>query len=260
MIDAQAAIPERRWTRLRVGNAVLALLHAGQAAIVLALSNDFSLPVTGAFLEGPPGLTDPAPPTELFELPLGPAVAAFLLLAALDHGLVAAPGLHRWYERQLARGVNPARWLEYSLSASLMVVLIAMLTGMADARTLVALFGVNAAMILFGWLMERTNDRRGPADWLPFAFGSIAGAVPWIAIAVSLVGSEVESGGPPAFVYGIFVSLLVLFFSFAVNQWLQYAKVGPWRDYLWGEWGYLVLSLTAKSALAWQVFANTLID
>lgn len=39
---------------------------------------------------------------------------------------------------------------------------------------------------------------------------------------------------------------------------LQYRQVGPWRDYLFGEKAYIVLSLTAKSALAWQVFAGTL--
>jgi hypothetical protein len=39
---------------------------------------------------------------------------------------------------------------------------------------------------------------------------------------------------------------------------LQYRRVGPWRDYLFGETAYMVLSLVAKSALAWQVFAGTL--
>ena len=39
---------------------------------------------------------------------------------------------------------------------------------------------------------------------------------------------------------------------------LQYRKVGPWRDYAFGELAYIVLSLVAKSLLAWQVFAGTL--
>ena len=45
----------------------------------------------------------------------------------------------------------------------------------------------------------------------------------------------------------------------ALNQYLQYRRVGPWRDYLFGERVYIALSLTAKSLLAWQVFANTLV-
>jgi hypothetical protein len=59
-------------------------------------------------------------------------------------------------------------------------------------------------------------------------------------------------------VYGIVISLFLFFNSFALNQWLQYARVGPWRDYLFGERVYVLLSLVAKSALAWQVFAGAL--
>jgi len=35
--------------------------------------------------------------------------------------------------------------------------------------------------------------------------------------------------------------------------------VGKWAEYLRGERAYIVLSLVAKSALAWQVFAGTLV-
>ncbi|MGI8726311.1 MAG: hypothetical protein ACR2K6_01335 [Solirubrobacterales bacterium] len=41
-------------------------------------------------------------------------------------------------------------------------------------------------------------------------------------------------------------------------MYLQYRRVGPWSDYVFGEKGYIVLSLTAKSALAWQVYAGAL--
>ena len=105
---------------LRRGNALLAVLHAAQAAVILALSTDFSLPVTGAFLEGQPG-SGPPEQDLLFEVRIGPLVGAFLLLAALDHALVALPPFRARYERFLAAGVNPFRWLEYSLSASVAI-------------------------------------------------------------------------------------------------------------------------------------------
>jgi hypothetical protein len=251
-------IDPRAARRLRIWNAALAVLHAGQGAAILALSNDFALPVTIGFLQGPPG-SDLASET-LFELPIGPAVAAFLFLAALDHALVAAPGAAGWYARNLARERNPARWYEYAFSASLMVVLIAMLTGIADAAALIAIFGVNAAMILFGLAMEEANEPGRTVTWRPFVYGSIVGAVPWLAIGLQLGYSESETGEVPTFVYAIFASLFVLFFSFAANMALQYARLGPWRSYLAGERGYLVLSLAAKSALAWQVFGSTLAD
>jgi len=247
--------------RLRRWNVLVGLAHAAQAALILALASDFSLPVTTTFLEGPPG-SDEAGSKLLYDLPIGPAVAAFLLLAALDHLLVASPWLVGWYERNLLAGTNPARWWEYSLSASLMIVLIAMLTGVSELSALVAIFGVNAAMILFGLVMERVNRPGQPVEWRPFVYGSIVGAVPWIAIAAQIAVAEAEGtdGGVPAFVFAIFVSLFVAFFSFAANMALQYARAGRWRDYLHGEKAYLVLSLVAKSLLAWQVFANALVS
>jgi len=62
----------------------------------------------------------------------------------------------------------------------------------------------------------------------------------------------------PGFVYAIYVSLFVFFNIFALNQFLQYKQVGRWKDYLFGERMYIVLSLVAKSLLAWQVFFGTL--
>jgi len=50
----------------------------------------------------------------------------------------------------------------------------------------------------------------------------------------------------------------VFFNCFAVNQLLQYRARGRWADYLFGERVYILLSLVAKLALAWQVFANVL--
>lgn len=232
------------------------MLHAGQAALILALSNSFTLPVTISFLKGPPGTR--ASTNTVYNLRIGPAVAAFLFLAALDHALVATPRIRRWYERNLASERNPMRWYEYSLSASLMIVLIAMLTGISDLSALIAIFGVNASMIFFGLAMERANRPGRPVIWLPFVFGCVAGAVPWIAIAIQIGYSQAQTGNVPGFVFGIFVSLFVLFNSFALNMWLQYKRVGPWRNYLFGERAYLVLSLVAKSLLAWQVFFPTL--
>jgi hypothetical protein len=257
----EAAVAHRgRWTprRLRAANLVVGLLHLLQAVVILWLANDFAIAVTGQFADGPPG-TGPFVSEQLFDVRFGPAIALFLGLAALDHLLMAAPRVNGWYERNLDRGINVARWLEYSASASVMIVLIALLTGIDGIYALIAIFGVNASMILFGLLMERVNPPGRDVDWLPFWLGCLAGAVPWIAIAVAIVGSQADSGSVPGFVFGIFVSLFILFNCFAVNMALQYRGVGRWRDYRFGEAGYIGLSLVAKSALAWQVFFPTLI-
>jgi len=248
-------------SRLRLYNLIVGFIHLVQAIALFALSNDFTLPLTASFTAGPPG-SDFTPRETLWDVPIGPLVAVFLLLAAIDHLLMAAPGVWPWYRDNLARQRNTARWLEYSISASIMIVLIAQVTGVSDTGAIVAIFGVNATMILSGMVMEHVNRPDAPVNWSPFLLGCLAGAIPWVVITIQVIGAEVraEGAGIPTFVYGIIVSLFLLFNSFAVNMVLQYKRVGPWRDYLFGEKAYILLSLLAKTALAWQVFANTLID
>ncbi len=251
MMSTESMVTLRRW------NVGVGVAHLVQAVAIVVLANDFAIPVVADVQTGPPG-TPLSVETTFFDLRFSSAIAIFLLLAAVDHLLMAAPRVVDWYEANLCRGVNPARWIEYSISASLMVVLIAMLFGITSLYALGALFAVNSAMILFGWLMERVNGPDDDVDWLPFAFGCVVGVVPWVVMTIALVKSNSEGDGVPGFVYGIFVSLFVLFNCFAVNQWLQYRRAGRFADYLYGERVYLVLSLVAKSALAWQVFSGTL--
>ncbi|TAJ21702.1 MAG: hypothetical protein EPO65_00935, partial [Dehalococcoidia bacterium] len=94
-------------------------LHLGQGILILSLSNDFALPVHATFMEGPPG-SGPVATHQLFELPIGPAVASFVLISAAAHWSLVLPGIFGWYCRNLGQRRNYARWVEYSVSASLM--------------------------------------------------------------------------------------------------------------------------------------------
>ncbi len=245
----------RRIRRLRAFNLVMALFHGAQGVAILALSTSFTIPVVIHALTGPPG--SPSETSTLFDLNVAWAVAAFLFVSAIAHVLIASPGVFPRYEAMLLEGRNDYRWIEYSVSASIMAVLIAMLPGITDVAAVIAIFGANAAMILFGLLQERYERPGG--SLLPFWLGSLVGVVPWAAVGVYLSGVGTDARAP-GFVYAIFFSLFAFFMSFAANQWLQYRRIGPWRDYLYGERAYVVLSLVAKSALAWQVFAGTLAD
>jgi hypothetical protein len=240
---------------LRRDNTVMGVLHLVQALAVLALTNAFALPVTATYLGGPPGPV-PEDQVQLFEIRTGWAVAAFLLLSSLAHFVLAGPAFGG-YIRRLREGRNDARWIEYSLSSTIMIVVIAQLTGIADIVALLAIAGCNVSMILFGLLQERYEQPGG--SLLAFWLGCIAGIVPWIAVAIYAAAPGATSDvDVPAFVFAIIVSLFVFFNVFAVNMWLQYRQVGKWRRYVFGERAYIVLSLVAKSLLAWQIFAGTL--
>ncbi|MGV8966684.1 MAG: heliorhodopsin HeR [Cellulomonas sp.] len=246
-------VTDKRLAGLRTWNLGLALLHLGQAVAVAVLAGSFAITVVASIPEGPPGTPVPAP-TALFDVPIGWAIAVFLSLAALDH-LLTATVARGTYERDLKRGINRFRWVEYSVSATLMVILISFYSGITNINAVIAVAGANVAMILFGWLQELMNPPgRTSTTMLPFWFGTIVGLAPWISIGYNIAASE----SVPGFVYGIIATQVVLFFSFGLNQWLQYREVGRWKDYAYGEKTYLVLSLVAKSLLAWQIFGGSL--
>jgi len=233
-------ITTERLGNLRSWNLGLTVLHAAQALLIVVMAGDFAITITSTFPKGPPG-TRLDTPQSLFDLPIGAAVAVFLALAAIDH-LVTATVRRGTYEADLRSGINRFRWVEYSVSATLMIVLIGTYSGITDIAAVVAVIGANVAMILFGWLQERMNPPgRTSTTMMPFWFGTLAGLAPWVAIWVNVIGADTV----PGFVYGIVVAEQLFFFSFGLNQWLQYRGVGRWRDYLYGEKVYLVLSLVA---------------
>lgn len=136
-----------------------------------------------------------------------------------------------------------------------MMVLIAILFGVYDLGTLILVFLLNASMNLFGLLMEKMNQGREKVYWLPFIFGAVAGIGGWIIVLISLVACE-DLSQIPWFVFVIAALYFVLFNLFPINMVLQYKKVGKWKDYLYVERVYIILSLVAKTLLAWLVFAG----
>lgn len=254
---------EQQIDRLRVYNIVAGSLHLVQAvgfAIILTLlSTQVLFAVTADYLAGPPGAPIPPERVTIFEINLGVGVVIFLALSAFFHFLVSSPWFFGRYKNGLQQNHNYFRWTEYSLSSSIMICLILAINGVTDFAALLAVFAVNAAMILFGALQEKYEEP-GSGGLLPFIFGSIVGIVPWIIVLIYFLrpGSD-NDVAPPGFVIGIVISLFIFFNTFAINQWLQYKQVGKWKSYLQGERTYITLSLVAKTALAWQVFSGSIV-
>ena len=206
---------EPRFRRLRWWNLSVGLILAAQAVVIAVLQNGFSLPVTATYMAGPPG-TEPTL-TKIGSFPLGWGVFAFMALSALALLLIASPGVFGWYKRNLMEKRNYGRWIEYSVTSSLMIVLIVMICGVSDLAGILAVFGVNASMILFGLLMEK-YEKPGKPSWLSFVFGCFAGIIPWILVLVYVWSPGFGEQQAPGFVFGIIASLFVFFNIFAINM------------------------------------------
>jgi hypothetical protein len=245
-------------------NLIMGLLHLiqGSLMLVFALSVEqikaFKTPVWSYFLEFNTDIMRlVTKPEQIGEVPFGMFVSFFLFLSAIAHFIIVMPKTNAIYNRDLKQGINIFRWYEYSLSSSLMIILIAMLFGVYDIGALIAIFLLNASMNWFGLLMEKVNQNKEKVSWSPFVFGSIAGIGPWIVIIMHALGNA-DPAEVPWFVYAIIGSYFVFFNLFPINMILQYKKVGKWANYLYGERGYIILSLVAKSVLAWLVFSGVM--
>ncbi len=244
--------------RLKKLNLSAGLLHFVQGVLVLVLSKSFSLPISGNYLkfnEASQALEPTS--TTLFNVQLPYLIAGFFFLSAFFH-LVIATVYNKTYNANLKLGINKARWIEYSISASVMMVAISLLVGIYDLMSLVMLFSLAAVMNLMGLVMEVHNQTTKKTNWLSYNIGCFAGAIPWVAVAFYMWLGAHNGSAAPTFVYWIFVSIFLFFSSFALNMVLQYKKVGAWKNYVYGERAYIILSLVAKSLLAWQVFGGTL--
>ncbi|NBQ92575.1 MAG: hypothetical protein EBU06_01225 [Micrococcales bacterium] len=243
-------------------------------ALLLQLKVQGYFPVTASWMDAPPGFKpgsffigdDGKPvevlapkPVELFTLNLGGAIVAFLFLSAIFHFAIISPWFKKRYFDGLAKNHNYFRWTEYSLSSSIMITAIMLLNGFTDYAGLIAVFAVNASMIMFGALQEK-YETPGNKKALPFIMGCMTGIVPWIIIGISVFRPGYEGTNEiPPFVFGIIITIFIAFNTFAINQALQYRQVGKWKDYLFGERVYITLSFVAKSLLAWQVFSGAIL-
>lgn len=249
---------------LKKFNLFMGFMHFIQASLMLTFAlviekiANFKLPLWSYFLK-----FDTAQmrlvtlPEKIADVPFAVLVSLFLFISAIAHFIIVMPKTNAIYNRGIEKGINRFRWYEYALSSSLMITLIAMLFGVYDIGALIAIFILNASMNFFGLLMEELNKYKQKADWSSFIFGSIAGIGPWIVIIMYAFGNS-DPSQVPWFVYAIIGSYFVFFNLFPINMILQYKKVGKWVNYIYGERTYIILSLVAKSVLAWLVFAGVM--
>ncbi|HUD08089.1 MAG TPA: heliorhodopsin HeR [Candidatus Saccharimonadales bacterium] len=239
-------------------NLIAGLLHLAQGITIILISRNFAIPISGSYLAYDTTTKTLNPATaKLFNIQLPWLIAVFFFLSAFFH-LMIATVYNKRYNSNLKLGINKARWIEYSLSASVMMIAIAMLVGVYDFTSLLMIFALAGIMNLMGLVMEVHNQSTEKVNWLSYYIGCLSGIIPWVVIAFYFWLSAAKGRAAPTFVYWIFVSIFIFFSCFAVNMILQYKKIGPWKNYLYGERVYIILSLVAKSLLAWQVFFGTL--
>eukprot|EP01100_Stratorugosa_tubuloviscum_P005668 TRINITY_DN251_c2_g1_i1.p1 TRINITY_DN251_c2_g1~~TRINITY_DN251_c2_g1_i1.p1 ORF type:complete len:276 (-),score=121.83 TRINITY_DN251_c2_g1_i1:100-927(-) len=247
---------ETTFRNLRIANILAGLLHLIQGIIIVIVGNDYALPLYTFFIseerEAEPKLD------RIGELQLAPVICCFELVSFVAHTIVSLPIGYEWYINNLKLGINYIRWLEYSLSASVMIIIIAILSGIYDILLLLTLFFCASTMNMCGLLMEQLNQYTPKVNWGPFLVGCLPFIAMWMTIWTYFGGAVNRSNDVPGYVVAIVFLVFCLFSCFAINMILQYLKIGPWKNYLFGEYCYIILSYVAKSLLAWILFGGAL--
>jgi hypothetical protein len=207
---------EKRLLGLRFFNALLFFLHlANCTAIIICIftvGNNTQVPVTITTLTGRPGYGG-YNSTQLYTMNpqwLSVTFAAICFVAHLIYWQ-----LNDFYEALIRSQNNFLRWIEYSLSASIMLVQIAMLTGTTELTSLLNVFGTMFATIWFGqFTEEKYKESQRTKRWIAFVLGSIVTLFPWIGIFLTFGFSSAAPSN--SFVIAIIFGQFSMFMLFAV--------------------------------------------
>lgn len=267
----------RRW------NVAMCLFHGILAAVTLSLANpslevplyrtslSFQVLRNGTFVDVD-GVTQRGD-SEVFRiwpyveehgaLRLVDLTVAFFLLSATAH-LLNATLLWRWYAQMLERCYTPTRWVEYTLSAPIMFVLISYGLGVRTRGDYVAGVALVATTMFFGFWTEREGRPASRDEWTrplpqrvyPWLLGHVPQAAAWLVVLLQFYDNGWDSGRVPGFVHAILWGELLLFWSFGLAS--LASQCGPPRHFYRGELGFQVLSLVSKGLLGILLLSNVL--
>jgi hypothetical protein len=254
-------------------NYVLAVLHAAAAMSTYVILRDQADPEYLAF-----NLTDvkfadnPTPPpvfneeVHTIQAPLSVlnATVMFYLVTAFTH-LIYAMVWKTGYIKSIGEGHNPIRWIEYSVSATIMIYLVSLISGVRDINAIIPILGANIGTMYTGYISEEAI-RRGDFEsarhaiqlgWVLQIFIYITLFRKFFSIVGDLRSIEDPPGTPkftiPPWLYFVIVPTVLFYGSFGVVATLWYSKAkkvyeatGALPDFRPTEKLYLYLSLFSK--------------
>ena len=98
-------------------------------------------------------------------------IATFSFITAGFHfGLAGIKPIRDKYNLDLRSGTNVFRWVEYSITASIMITIIALSLGLRESNSLILINVLNSTIMLFGYLVEKCLKNKNKKGALFFTF------------------------------------------------------------------------------------------
>lgn len=216
------------------------------------------------------------------EIPMVSLILAFVFITAAFHLMIAGvKRIRLYYLQKIKQEGNPLRWLEYSITASIMLLIVAFSLGLREYNTLIAIFFLNGLVMVQGYVIEvlLQSGQLGAAKLLTYASWIAYGSYWFVLIKTAwnssgrlsafieseekrTVGSGEENRRLPelkdlkTLILSVSFTIGILYTSFAVVQYRQVRQKSRMVkiNYPLYENAYIILSLVSKTTLVSLMF------
>jgi len=195
-------------------------------------------------------------------------ISSFFFLTATFHAIYAA-NIGGYYDKYLAENRNPLRWFEYSITATIMIVIVSLSATIQNLNLLAFIAVSTVVIMILGLVVE--NGIAKKQDPFPLIVVTVLAWILQVAIfvyvlvyftaTISAVSDAIEGRDLPGFVYAIIVVEVILFSTFGLVQLshlYKYIRTKEVPEFLSYENTYHTLSLVAKLLLGWLFFFGAL--
>ena len=180
-------------------------------------------------------------------------LVAFAFISSIAHIFVLV--IYDSYSQDIIERVNPIRWYEYSISASLMMSVVLIVMGSRDLFTHVMVFVAYFVVMMLGHHVETAVKRESRGVWSLLAISWLLYLAPWVLLFQAYARSvELSTSPPPDFVLAILIVMFLLFTSFGFLNFMYVLM--PNTDYASMEGKYIFLSYLAKTLLIWILYGS----
>lgn len=188
-------------------------------------------------------------------------LAIAMIVFAVIH-LMLASAYRNAVSTSIERGVNAFRWLSLGIGGGLIIVATALLSGITSITLLLVLFVsvLGAALLTLGIEATIANSNGVQTRLSHFLCGlaTLAVTLPWVVFAIGVAGVLLWNGKLPTYLYSIYICEALLVGAFMLATHFRIKRQGKWADGLYGERGYLLLTLLTVTLLSWQIVIGAL--
>lgn len=179
-------------------------------------------------------------------------IAGIFLITGIFHTFYATDGFDSGlYSRELKKGYNRFRWLEYSITSTMMIFVLSLMSGIKDYQIIYELCVLNIMLMSLGYFLERGVNKEVKYIALALGFGLL------ITIFTTLLinfYSIIEENNLPNWLNYVLIPMLIWWLSFGIVAFANVMNQDKQNyDFVYYEKCYIFLSYFSKANMGYYI-------